>query len=78
MTDITYITEIDHDSHDARVETRDKMAEALNRVAYGGERVILEVRGKGVAAPFPRRPGIAGEAGGRSRRSGPSNGPGRK
>jgi prevent-host-death family protein len=26
------------------------MADALNRVAYGGERIILERRGKGVAA----------------------------
>jgi len=28
---------------------RDNLADALNRVAYGGERVILERRGKGVA-----------------------------
>ena len=28
---------------------RDNMADALNRVAYGGERVILERRGKPVA-----------------------------
>jgi len=31
-------------------EIRDHLADALNRVAYGGERVILERRGKGVAA----------------------------
>lgn len=31
-------------------EVRDKLADALNRVAYGGERVILQRRGKGVAA----------------------------
>ncbi len=29
---------------------RNQMADALNRVAYGGERIILERRGKGVAA----------------------------
>jgi antitoxin (DNA-binding transcriptional repressor) of toxin-antitoxin stability system len=29
---------------------RDNMADALNRVAYAGERVVLERRGKGVAA----------------------------
>lgn len=32
------------------VEARSQMADALNRVAYGGERVILERRGKPVAA----------------------------
>lgn len=31
-------------------EVRNNLAEALNRVAYQGERVILERRGKGVAA----------------------------
>jgi prevent-host-death family protein len=31
-------------------EIRNNMADALNRVAYQGERVILERRGKGVAA----------------------------
>lgn len=31
-------------------EVRTNMAEALNRVVYQGERVILERRGKGVAA----------------------------
>lgn len=31
-------------------EVRDNLADALNRVAYGGERVILQRRGKGVAA----------------------------
>ena len=31
-------------------EARDKLADALNRVAYGGERVVLQRRGKGVAA----------------------------
>jgi len=30
-------------------EIRNSLADALNRVAYGGERVILERRGKGVA-----------------------------
>ncbi len=29
---------------------RNNMADVLNRVAYGGERVVLERRGKGVAA----------------------------
>lgn len=31
-------------------EVRDRLADALNRVAYGGERIILRRRGKGVAA----------------------------
>jgi prevent-host-death family protein len=31
-------------------EIRNKMADALNRVAYQGERIVLERRGKGVAA----------------------------
>ena len=31
-------------------EIRDNLADALNLVAYGGERVILQRRGKGVAA----------------------------
>ena len=31
-------------------EIRNNLADALNRVAYGGERVILQRRGKGVAA----------------------------
>ena len=31
-------------------EVRDNLAEALNKVAYAGERVILARRGKGVAA----------------------------
>lgn len=31
-------------------DVRDNLADALNRVAYGGERIILERRGKGVAA----------------------------
>ena len=34
----------------AVTDIRDHMADSLNRVAYGGERVILERRGKGVAA----------------------------
>jgi len=29
---------------------RDNLADALNRVAYGGERIVLQRRGKGVAA----------------------------
>lgn len=32
------------------VEIRNNLADALNRVAYAGERIILERRGKGVAA----------------------------
>jgi prevent-host-death family protein len=32
------------------VDIRNKLAEAINRVAYAGERIILERRGKGVAA----------------------------
>lgn len=31
-------------------EIRNSMADVLNRVAYQGERVVLERRGKGVAA----------------------------
>jgi prevent-host-death family protein len=31
-------------------EVRNKLADAINRVAYGGERVVLERRGKGVVA----------------------------
>jgi prevent-host-death family protein len=31
-------------------EARDRLADALNRVAYGGERVVVQRRGKGVAA----------------------------
>ncbi|MHC4878210.1 MAG: type II toxin-antitoxin system Phd/YefM family antitoxin [Planctomycetota bacterium] len=30
-------------------EIRDNLADALNRVAYQGERIVLERRGKGVA-----------------------------
>jgi prevent-host-death family protein len=32
---------------------RDEFAETLNRVAYRGERIVLERRGKGVAALVP-------------------------
>ncbi|MGO8750084.1 MAG: type II toxin-antitoxin system Phd/YefM family antitoxin [Thermoguttaceae bacterium] len=32
------------------VEVRNNLAEILNRVAYGGERVVLKRRAKGVAA----------------------------
>lgn len=32
------------------IEARANLADALNRVAYGGERIVLERRGKGVAA----------------------------
>ena len=31
-------------------EIRDNLADALNRVAYGGEQIVLLRRGKGVAA----------------------------
>jgi len=31
-------------------EIRDNLADALNRVAYGGERIVLKRRGKEVAA----------------------------
>lgn len=31
-------------------EIRNKLADCLNRVAYQGERIVLERRGKGVAA----------------------------
>jgi prevent-host-death family protein len=34
----------------AVTDIRGNLADSLNRVAYGGERVILERRGKGVAA----------------------------
>lgn len=30
-------------------DIRDRLADAINRVAYGGERVVLERRGKAVA-----------------------------
>jgi len=32
------------------IDIRYKLADAINRVAYAGERIILERRGKGVAA----------------------------
>jgi prevent-host-death family protein len=32
------------------VEVREKLAETINRVAYGGERAVLKRRGKGVVA----------------------------
>jgi prevent-host-death family protein len=32
------------------VDIRHNLADAINRVAYAGERIILERRGKGVAA----------------------------
>ena len=32
------------------VEVRGNFAEVINRVAYGGERVVLKRRSKGVAA----------------------------
>ena len=32
------------------VDIRNNLADAINRVAYAGERIILERRGKGVAA----------------------------
>jgi len=35
------------------VEIRSHLAETINRVAYQGQRVILERRGKGVAAMVP-------------------------
>lgn len=31
-------------------EVRDNLAEIINRVAYGGERAILQRRGKGIVA----------------------------
>lgn len=31
-------------------QIRDRLADAINRVAYAGERVVLQRRGKGVAA----------------------------
>lgn len=34
-------------------EMRDALAEALNRVAYGGERIVLERHGKRLAALVP-------------------------
>lgn len=34
-------------------EVRDALAEALNRVAYGGERIVLERHGKQLAALVP-------------------------
>jgi prevent-host-death family protein len=32
------------------VKIRNNLAEAINRVAYAGERIVLERRGKGIAA----------------------------
>jgi len=32
------------------VQVRDNLAEVINRVAYGGERAVLQRRGKGVVA----------------------------
>lgn len=32
------------------VEVRNGLADAINRVAYGGERIVLRRRGKGVVA----------------------------
>jgi prevent-host-death family protein len=34
-------------------QIRDNLADALNRVAYGGERIVLQRRGKGIAALVP-------------------------
>ena len=34
-------------------KVRDNLADTLNRVAYGGERVVLERHGKGIAALVP-------------------------
>ena len=34
-------------------KAREELAETLNRVAYGGERIILERRGKNLAALVP-------------------------
>jgi len=34
-------------------KARQQLADVLNRVAYGGERVVVERRGKGVAAVIP-------------------------
>ena len=34
-------------------KVRDQFAEALNQVAYRGERIWIERRGKDVAAPVP-------------------------
>ncbi len=39
--------------HIGIAEIRNNMADALNRVAYQGERIVLERRGKGVAAIVP-------------------------
>src|SRR6266511_1815106 len=33
--------------------TREELADALNRVAYGGERIIIHRRGKNIAALVP-------------------------
>jgi prevent-host-death family protein len=37
----------------AVTQAREDLAELLNRVAYGGERVVLERRGRNVAALIP-------------------------
>jgi prevent-host-death family protein len=39
-----------HDMNIGVAEIRNQMADALNRVAYQGERIVLERHGKGVAA----------------------------
>ena len=57
ITAMMYITV--YPGHEARTmnigiaEIRNNMADALNRVAYQGERIVLERRGKGVAALVP-------------------------
>lgn len=37
----------------AATKAREEFSETLNRVAYGQERIILERRGKGIAAVIP-------------------------
>jgi prevent-host-death family protein len=34
-------------------EARDKFSDTLNRAAYGGERIVLQRRGKNIAALIP-------------------------
>ena len=40
--------------HLAASKLRESLADALNRVAYGGERILLQRRGKDIAALVPK------------------------
>ena len=68
-------------THLSASAAREELAETVNRVAYGGERVVIERRGKAVAAenknawiatPTPRNPMIRKPRSCRKRVSTPS------